>query len=73
MVTVTSAELVEARLRAALTLVPHATAHGVDMSAAAIDARLRDACEMSALCLELAELSPDAPAPSRAAEPCGTT
>ncbi len=67
----TSREL-EERLRAALTLEPSAR-DGVDMSAEAITARLRDLCELSSLCLELGELSPGEQAPSRGAGPSGSS
>lgn len=44
---------VEARLRAALE-APLEVREGVDMSPEAVTQRLRDACEMSSLCLSLA-------------------
>lgn len=46
---------VEARLRYALE-TPAPVREGVDMSAAAITGRLRDACELSSLCLALGEV-----------------
>jgi hypothetical protein len=66
-------DLVAERLRAALTLDVMATPHGVDMSPRAVAARLRDACEMSSVCLELGRLNPAAQEPSRAAEPSEPT
>lgn len=51
-----TAALVEARLRAALADPDRAPDRGatVDLSPAAVTARLLDACELSSLCLELA-------------------
>jgi hypothetical protein len=54
---VTSREALEARLRAALTFDDQPVRDGVDMSPDAITARVRDLCELSALCLELGELT----------------
>ncbi len=64
-----SRDVVTERLRAALTLDVMSTPHGVDMSPRAVTARLRDACEMSSVCLELARLNPAAPAPNPLAGP----
>ena len=47
-------DLVEERLRAALAGWPAGTPAGVDMSPAAIERRLREACELSTLALALA-------------------
>ena len=69
----TSRDALEARLRAALSLDAVPLIDGVDMSPGAISARVRDACELSMLCLELGELSPGEPAPSRGAGPSGST
>ena len=68
-----SRDEIAARLRAALTLDFDVLHDGVDMSASAITARLRDACEMSALCQALAELSPAGPERSPAAAPSERT
>ena len=68
-----SRDLVEERLRAALTLDMTAMPHGVDMSPQAVAARLREACEMSSVCLELGTLNPAGQGPSREAEPCART
>lgn len=57
----TSPRDIEARLRAALTLRWEEVPEGVDMSATAIAHRLREAAEMSALCLELVTLGETAP------------
>ncbi len=44
---------VEQRLRTALNVDLDVFKDGVDMSAAAVTHRVREACEMSTLCLEL--------------------
>ena len=56
----TEADL-EARLRAALTLDLSTVPDGVDMSATAVTHRLREACEMSGVCLRLVEVGRNAP------------
>jgi hypothetical protein len=53
---VTNRSDLEQRLRAALTLRWDQVPEGVDMSATAIAHRLREAAEMSALCLALAAI-----------------
>jgi hypothetical protein len=54
---VTSPDELERRLRAALSQRWEEVPEGVDMSAAAVDHRLREAAEMSSLCLALGALS----------------
>lgn len=44
---------IEGRLRLALSVPLESLRDGVDMTPAAVTRRLRDACEMSALCLAL--------------------
>ena len=53
----TSPRDVEALLRAALTQRWETVPEGVDMSAAAIAHRLREAAEMSDLCFSLGEIA----------------
>jgi hypothetical protein len=49
-------DTIEARLRRALSGEPSEFREGVDMSAEAITARIKDLAEMSTLCLELAKV-----------------
>ncbi|HEY5927857.1 MAG TPA: hypothetical protein VIV11_39495 [Kofleriaceae bacterium] len=48
----------EDRLRAALDVRLEDLHEGVDMSGEAVGRRVRELCEMSALCLELVTLDP---------------
>jgi len=50
---VRSPDPVDDRLRAALARWPQGTPDGVDMSPAAVERRLREACELSGLALSL--------------------
>lgn len=50
-----SSDDVAARLRSALTLDFASLREGVDMSPDAVVARLREACELSTLCLALGD------------------